>query len=88
MTYHIDKSVTVGSVVTFFTAIITAIWFFSAQATQVDALKEDVAELSVSVQNLKQNANTQAIQLGRIEENLKQVSTNIRDIKDYLEDTR
>ena len=82
--WHLNKSVPITFVFAIMCQTVALIWFVASLSNDVANNKDDLARLEERTSNLELVAQTQAVMLGRIDENLKAV----RDILDRIVNER
>lgn len=80
--WHLDKRVPLALITTSLLQIVTIVWIASQMFSGIGMNKENISKLDTAVSSLQREANTQAVQLGRIEEG---ISGMRRDIQAVLE---
>ena len=76
--WHLNKSVPITFVFAITCQTVALIWFVASLSNDVSNNKNELARLESRTQNLELVVQTQAIMLGRIDE-------NIKSIKEFLE---
>ena len=66
--WHLDKRVPVALIITILSQFALTIWIASRMSSDIDTLKLSDARQDSVIETLRTAANTQAVQLGRIEE--------------------
>lgn len=68
--WHLSKSVPISIIIGFVMQFAGFIWYTSQIDAQVKTNTDRINRVEVQVEDIKQTSQTQAVQLGRIEENL------------------
>ena len=68
--WHLSKSVPISIIVGFIMQFAGFVWYTSQIDSQVKTNTDRIARVEVQVEDIKETSQTQAVQLGRIEENL------------------
>jgi hypothetical protein len=76
--WHLNKSVPISFIFAIMCQTVALIWFVAALSNDVANNKDDLARLEERTQNLELVAQTQAVMLARIDE-------NIKGIREFLE---
>ena len=82
--WHLNKSVPITFIFAIMCQTVALIWFVATLSNDVTNNKNELARLEVRTQNLEVVAQSQAVMLVRIDENLKAV----RDILDRIVNER
>jgi len=82
--WHLNRSVPITFIFAIMCQTVALIWFVATLSNDVANNKNELARLEVRTQNLEVVAQSQAVMLGRIDENLKAV----RDILDRIVNER
>ena len=83
--WHLSKSVPVTIIAVMIVQFAGAIWFFSTLDSSVAANDRRIASLESEVSDIRATAQTQAVQLGRIEANLDSMKETLSRIMALLE---
>ena len=76
--WHLNRSVPISFIFAIMCQTVALIWFVAALSNDVANNKEDISRLEERTQNLELVAQTQAVMLARIDE-------NIKGIREFLE---
>jgi hypothetical protein len=76
--WHLNKSVPISFIFAIMCQTVALIWFVAALSNDVANNKEDLSRLEERTNNLELVAQTQAVMLARIDE-------NIKGIREFLE---
>ena len=76
--WHLNNSVPISFIFAIMCQTVALIWFVAALSNDVANNKDDLARLEERTQNLELVAQTQAVMLARIDE-------NIKGIREFLE---
>lgn len=68
--WHLSKSVPVSIIIGFVMQFAGFVWYTSQIDSQVKTNTDRINRVEVQVSDIKETSQTQAVQLGRIEENL------------------
>lgn len=68
--WHLSKSVPVSIIVGFIMQFAGFVWYTSQIDSQVKTNTDRINRVEIQVSDIKETSQTQAVQLGRIEENL------------------
>jgi Tfp pilus assembly protein PilO len=86
--WHLDKRVPIALIVTLAIQTSGLVWWAASLSGRVDTNARDIARTSGEVAVLRDAAQTQAVQLGRIEEQITGLRTDIGRLLVALERTR
>lgn len=73
--WHLSKSVPITFIFAIFCQTIALIWFVATLRNDVDINKTEIVRLQTRTDNLEEVVQTQAVTLGRVDENLKSIRT-------------
>jgi peptidoglycan hydrolase CwlO-like protein len=82
--WHLDKRVPVAFIFALVMQTMTIVWFASQMNAQIQTNQKDIQRLDASVTTLQKEANTQAVQLGRIEEGISGMRRDIQSMFEVL----
>lgn len=83
--WHIDKRVPVALLLGMLGQIVFVVWGAAVMFKDIQANRSGLQRLGARVEALDQNANAQAVQLGRIEENIRGVRDDIGRLLNIIE---
>lgn len=83
--WHLDKRVPVALIFTLVTQSLTVVWFLSAAFGDIEANRKGVETLDNRLGYVERNAGTQAVQLGRIEESISSIRTDMNRLINILD---
>jgi|DEB0MinimDraft_6_1074348.scaffolds.fasta_scaffold405234_2 hypothetical protein len=83
--WHLSKSVPVTIIAVMVVQFAGAIWFFSTLDSNVASNNRRIASLESEVSDIRATAQTQAVQLGRIESSLEAMRETLGRISALLE---
>lgn len=83
--WHLDKRVPVALIITLVTQSLTVVWFLSAAFQDIETNRKGVEVLDGRLGYVERNAGTQAVQLGRIEENVSGIRTDMNRLINILD---
>lgn len=86
--WHLDKRVPLSIILTILLQLAVFIWFASQVTSQVETNKAAIEALAGEVKSVKNDAVTQAIQLGRIEAILENTNSSINRVERLLDGTK
>jgi hypothetical protein len=86
--WHLDKRVPISIIFTILMQLACFVWFASQMSYQVEANRANIEQLTTSVDSVRSDSVAQAIQLGRIEEILKNTSSSISRVERLLDEQR
>lgn len=71
--WHLSKSVPITFILAIILQTIALIWFVATLRNDVDANQKEIVRLETRTESLESVVQTQAITLGRIDENIKSI---------------
>lgn len=71
--WHLSKSVPITFIFTIVMQTVALIWFVATLRNDVDANQKEIVRLETRTESLENAVQTQAITLGRIDENIKSI---------------
>lgn len=71
--WHLSKSVPITFILAIMLQTIALIWFVATLRNDVDTNKKEIVRLEARTENLESVVQTQAVTLGRIDENIKSI---------------
>lgn len=83
--WHLDKRVPVALIFTLLAQFAGGVWFLSAAFSDIEANRTAIQTIDGRVGMVERAANTQAVQLGRIEESLQGLRSDINRLLSLLE---
>jgi Tfp pilus assembly protein PilO len=86
--WHLDKRVPVSIIVVLFAQLAGGIWMFATMNSQIQKNTADIARVERSVDLITSTSQTQAIQLGRIEEQVAGLRADIQRLLRVLDNGR
>lgn len=97
--WHLDKRIPIALIITLTVQLGAGIWFLSAAFKDIETNRNDISRingdmetnvraLSARLDNADRNANSQAVQLGRVEEIMQSVRADVSRILNTLESRR
>lgn len=78
--WHLSKSVPITLIFALIIQAAVIVWTVSQMQAEITSSQKDIGALEEKVVKLEQNSNIQAVQLGRIEENLKTMKEMLTQI--------
>jgi Tfp pilus assembly protein PilO len=78
--WHLSKSVPITLIFALIVQAAVIVWTVSQMQAEITSSQKDIGALEEKVVKLEQNSNIQAVQLGRIEENLKTMKEMLAQI--------
>ncbi len=78
--WHLSKSVPITLIFALIVQAAVIVWTVSQMQAEITSSQKDIGTLEDKVVKLEQNSNIQAVQLGRIEENLKSMKEILNQI--------
>lgn len=79
--WHLSKSVNISVLLALVVYLVGAIWFFGNQNQKIEQNTIAIAKQEQRLNTLEVIANKQAVTLGRIDENIRQVRDTLRRIE-------
>lgn len=86
--WHLDKRVPIALILTLLAQIAGFAWVASAMWSSIDTNRRDIDRVQVSINAIRENANIQAVQLGRIEENTARMRDDVSRLLRMFEGSR
>lgn len=71
--WHLSKGVPISFILAIVLQTVALIWFVATLRNDVDTNKKDIVRLETRTESLESVVQTQAITLGRIDENIKSI---------------
>jgi hypothetical protein len=71
--WHLSKSVPITFILAIILQTVALIWFVATLRNDVDLNKKDIVRLETRTESLESVVQTQAVTLGRIDENIKSI---------------
>jgi type II secretory pathway component PulC len=84
--WHLDKRVPLALITTSLLQIVSIVWIASQMNADIQTNKENIQRLDNSVNTLQREANTQAVQMGRIEEGISGIRRDIASMLEVIKD--
>lgn len=78
--WHLSKGVPITFLLAIVLQTVALIWFVATLRNDVDANQKEIVRLEIRTTSLEQIVQSQAITLGRIDENIKSIRTILDDM--------
>lgn len=82
--WHLDRRVPLALIFTLLLQIFSFGWIASEMNSDIGVNRKDIDRAVVQLERLQVESNQQAIQLGRIEEGIKNMDRNLQDLVDVI----
>lgn len=82
--WHLDRRVPLALIFTLLLQILSFGWIASQMNSDINTNRRDIERTVVQLERLQVESNQQAIQLGRIEEGIKNMDRNLQDLVDVI----
>ena len=82
--WHLDRRVPIALIFTLLLQIFSFGWIASEMNSDINTNRRDLDRTVVQLERLQVESNQQAIQLGRIEEGIKNMDRNLQDLVDVI----
>lgn len=82
--WHLDRRVPLALIFTLLLQIFSFGWVASEMNSDININRKDIDRTVVQLERLQVESNQQAVQLGRIEEGIRNMDRNLQDLVDVI----
>lgn len=86
--WHLDKRVPIALILSMFGQVLVVVWGAAVMYKDIESNRVNLKSLDVRVVGIERNAGAQAVQLGRIEENVSGMRVDLNRMLNILERAR
>ena len=85
--WHLNKSVPISLILAIFIQTMSVAWFISSINSDVDENTRNIAKNEAAIEVIEESVNSQAITLGRINENMSEIRRTLERLEKLLNGT-
>lgn len=86
--WHLDRKVPISLIVTSVAQIMAIVWLAAQMNADIQVNRRDIDRASAQLEKLQVESNSQAVQLGRIEEGISGMRRDIQSVLEAVKDTQ